>query len=379
MHIMFIPSWYSNFRNKVQGSFFKDQAKGLSEAGIKISVAFNEIYPLTLIGKVKEKKGFCFKVEDGLNTYRYKGYNYFPKNPLMFKLFNRRMDFLYKEIVKKEGKIDLIHAHSSLWGGIAAAYISRKYNLPLVITEHSSFSRGRHVKENYKKFILDSYNEADILITVGSGLKKELEEFTGRRDIKVISNLVHLDLFKPIKVKKNDKFTFFTVAFLEGQKGMDNLIKSFSKAFKGGEEQLIIGGNGSERPFLEELVKSLCIEKQVSFLGGLSREEVAIEMNKCDCFVLASPYETFGVVYIEAMACGKPVIGTHNGGADDIINDINGIIVEKNNESKLCEAMINMKENIDKYNNGDIVNQCKNKYSSEIIVSKIIEQYNKLL
>lgn len=379
MHIMFIPSWYSNFRNKVQGSFFKEQAKGLSEAGIKVSVAFNEIYPLTLIGKMKEKKGISFKLEDGLNTYRYKGYNYFPKNPLMFKLFNKRMDLLYREIVEKEGKIDLIHAHSSLWGGIAATYISKKYNIPLVITEHSSFSRGRHVKEGYKKFILDSYRKADTLITVGSGLKKELEDFTGREDIKVIPNLVDLELFKPVEIQRNDKFTFFTVAFLEGQKGMKDLIKSFSSAFNGGDEQLIIGGNGSEKPYLEELVKNLGLEKQVKFLGALSRKEVAMEMNKCDCFILASPYETFGVVYIEAMACGKPVIGIHNGGADDIINEMNGIIVEKNNEIDLCEAMINMKNNIGKYSSFDIIKQCKNKYSKEIIVTKIIEEYNKVL
>ena len=62
-------------------------------------------------------------------------------------------------------------------------------------------------------------------------------------------------------------------------------------------------------------------------------DEVAEEMRRCDSFVLASEHETFGVVYIEALACGKPVIGTYNGGDEDIIKDYNGIIVEKN---KIC-------------------------------------------
>src|SRR3712207_3806232 len=142
MHVMFIPSWYSNSRNKVHGSFFKEQALALSESGVKISIAFNEIWPLTLMGKVQEKKGLNIQIEDGLKTYRYRNYNYLPKNPLMFKIFNKRMDLLYKNIVKNEGKVDLIHAHSSFWGGISAAYISKKYNIPLVITEHSSLRKA---------------------------------------------------------------------------------------------------------------------------------------------------------------------------------------------------------------------------------------------
>ena len=73
-----------------------------------------------------KKSGLNFNIEDGLRTYRYKNYNYIPKNPLMFKVFNKRMEKLYKEIVKKEGQIDIIHAQSSLWGGISAAYISEK-------------------------------------------------------------------------------------------------------------------------------------------------------------------------------------------------------------------------------------------------------------
>ena len=96
---MVIPSWYASPRNKVHGSFFKEQFKALQNSGEKISVAYNEIWPITLIGKVKEKRGLTFSIEDGLRTYRYKDYNYLPKNSLMFKSFNRRMDKLYNEDV----------------------------------------------------------------------------------------------------------------------------------------------------------------------------------------------------------------------------------------------------------------------------------------
>ena len=102
MHVMFIPSWYDNNRNKVHGSFFREQATKLQESGVKVTVAYNEIWPLTLIGKVKEKSGLSFNVEKGLRTYRYKNYNFIPKHPLMFNVFDKRMEKLYKEVVKKE-------------------------------------------------------------------------------------------------------------------------------------------------------------------------------------------------------------------------------------------------------------------------------------
>ena len=332
MHVMFIPSWYDNNRNKVHGSFFREQATKLQESGVKVTVAYNEIWPLTLMGKVKEKSGLSFNVEKGLRTYRYKNYNFIPKHPLMFNIFDKRMEKLYKEVVKKEGKVDVIHAQSSLWGGISAAYVAKKYNIPLVITEHSSVKRGQYVRESYYKRIVNSYKSADAIIAVGNGLKKEIEELTNRKDIKVIGNLVDLSLFDIRDIKKeSDEFIFFSVAFLEGEKGFDTLIKAFSKKFKNEKVRLVIGGDGSQREWLEGIAKSEGIENQVTFTGALSREEVSSWMNKCDVFVLPSRYETFGVVYIEALASGKPVIGTFNGGAEDIVSKDVGILVEIDN------------------------------------------------
>lgn len=380
MHIMFIPSWYDNDRNKVHGSFFREQATKLQEAGVKITVAYNEIWPLTLIGKIKEKSGLYFNIEKELRTYRYKNYNFIPKHPLMFNIFDKRMEKLYKEIIKKEGKVDIIHAQSSLWGGISASYIAKKYNIPLVITEHSSIKRGKYVRKSYYKRIVDSYKSADAIIAVGNGLKNEIEELTNRRDIKVIGNLVDLSLFDIRDIKDNkDEFIFFSLAFLEGEKGFDTLIKSFSRKFKNKKARLIIGGDGTQREWLEGIAKSENIESQVTFVGALSREEVSKYMNKCDAFVLASRYETFGVVYIEALASGKPVIGTFNGGAEGIINENVGILTEIDNVDKLSDAMEYIEKNYKKYNKESLRKYCTQKFSSNVIINKIINVYKELM
>lgn len=379
MHIMFIPSWYSNVRNKVHGSFFKEQALELQKAGVKVTVAYNEVWPLTMLGKIHEEKGLKYNVEDGLKTYRYKNYNYIPKNPLMFKVFNKRMEKLYKEIVKKEGAIDIIHAQSSLWGGISAAYIAEKYNIPLVITEHSSVERGPYVKKSYIPFICDSYKKAQKVITVGNGLKNEIESLSGRHDIEVIGNLVDLSKFTIKKRIKNEKFIFFSLAFLEGEKGFDTLIKSFAKKFKDKEAVLYIGGDGSQRSWLEALTVENGVKDQIIFLGALSRDDVAKWMNKCDCFVLPSRYETFGVVYIEALASGRPVIGALNGGAEDIINNLNGYLIPIDDIDILAEKMIEVYDNIESYDEEEIRIDCLKRFSPKVIVNKIISVYKEVL
>jgi len=379
MHIMFIPSWYSNVRNKVHGSFFKEQALELQKAGVKVTVAYNEVWPLTMLGKIHEEKGLKYNVEDGLKTYRYKNYNYIPKNPLMFKVFNKRMEKLYKEIVKKEGVIDIIHAQSSLWGGISAAYIAEKYNIPLVITEHSSVERGPYVKKSYIPFICDSYKKAQKVITVGNGLKNEIESLSGRQDIEVIGNLVDLSKFTIKKRIKNEKFIFFSLAFLEGEKGFDTLIKSFAKKFKDKEAVLYIGGDGSQRSWLQALTVENGVKDQIIFLGALSRDDVSKWMNKCDCFVLPSRYETFGVVYIEALASGRPVIGALNGGAEDIINNLNGYLIPIDDIDILAEKMIEVYDNIESYDEEEIRIDCLKRFSPKVIVNKIISVYKEVL
>ena len=88
---MFIPSWYSNVRNKVHGSFFKEQALELQKAGVKVTVAYNEVWPLTMLGKIHEEKGLKYNVEDGLKTYRYNSCSVFSMGRNKCCLYSRKI------------------------------------------------------------------------------------------------------------------------------------------------------------------------------------------------------------------------------------------------------------------------------------------------
>ena len=121
---------------------------------------------------------------------------------------------------------------------------------------------------------------------------------------------------------------------------MDLTIEAFIDAFKGSDKVfLTIFGEGPERQKLEELVRINKMEKQIKLMGMQSRKVIADYLKECDCFVLASQTETFGVVYIEAMASGLPVIATKCGGPESFVNEENGVLIPVDNKDALVTAM----------------------------------------
>ena len=114
-------------------------------------------------------------------------------------------------------------------------------------------------------------------------------------------------------------------------------------------------------------------------MGLCSREEIAKQLKQCDCFVLASQSETFGVAYIEALAMGVPVIATKCGGPEAFVNEKNGLMVNVNDVEELTEALIYMYNNINMYDRKSISIEIQNKFSSEVVANKIINIYKEYL
>ena len=100
------------------------------------------------------------------------------------------------------------------------------------------------------------------------------------------------------------------------------------------------------------------------------------EYQTANAFVLASRFEAFGVVFIEALSAGLPVIGTKSGGPEEIINDANGILVDINNVDQLSNAMEVLYKNYNMYNPEIIRKYAIDNYSEDIIADQIIEKYN---
>lgn len=382
MNILIIPSWYSSEKSPNRGAFFREQALALKKQGHNII-----ILNATFVHKedINNKNNFKLRVEqdEGMIVYSYNipslGISKFKS--VYINLFYKIVEYLYRKIENDGIAIDIIHAHSSIPAGYSACKIGKKYNIPVVVTEHSSGV----LNKNLYKYELDCLNyivnESDGFICVSEALKKSiLEMIETEKDILVIPNLVS-DIFSITKNNNNkDVFKFFSLGNLVESKRFDLVINAFTKAFRNNKNvELYIGGKGVLSSELNNLINTNCMNEQIKLLGELDRKDVARIMEECDSFVLASEYETFGVVYIEAMACGKPIVTTKNGGSEKIIDQSNGILINKNNMEELESALKYMYKNIEMYDSYKISKKCKDMYGSEVIANKIIKLYKKII
>jgi phosphatidyl-myo-inositol dimannoside synthase len=127
----------------------------------------------------------------------------------------------------------------------------------------------------------------------------------------------------------------------ERYKGMDTLITALPRLLtQRPEVQLVLVGTGDDRAWLEELADQNGVNRHVHFLTGLSYSELAACYSACEIFALPSSGEGFGLVYLEAMACGKPVIGGAHGGAPEIIEDgVTGYLVPHGDAIQLATSL----------------------------------------
>lgn len=132
-----------------------------------------------------------------------------------------------------------------------------------------------------------------------------------------------------------------SVCSLDEWKGLDILIRAMTLLRDAGETTpLVVAGEGPLRRELERLIAELGLQQQVQLIGQQSRIAVARLLSECTLFVLASRFEAFGIAVIEALACGKPVVGTAVDGILEIIEDgTNGILVEPEDARALAAAM----------------------------------------
>lgn len=376
MNILMIPSWYENINNLTHGSFFREQAEALEKLGHEVYVLYVDIIRFNELKRMIKTSKFQHYTKNNLKVYRIKKVK-LPKIPEKYvcRMVTKGIEKLYLDNIYKKVKIDVIHAHSFVWGGYAAVKLGKKYNIPVAVTEHYTGYSRNIFSDDEKNMLIYAIRNADKVISVSSGLREDMLKITGvDREIHIIPNMVDTDLFKPSFNEKNkdDEFKFLAVCYLMKKKGIDILIRAFKKAMLSEKKiKLTIVGDGEEKNFLKQLAKDLGIEGNIEFLGSASRIKVVEEMKKCDCFVLPSRFETFGVVYIEALCMGKPVIATNTDAIADIVNDSNGLIVDIEDVEGLTKALIKIKREYQRYNFEDISYKCIQKFGKKSISQKL--------
>ena len=127
----------------------------------------------------------------------------------------------------------------------------------------------------------------------------------------------------------------------EKYKGADTLISALPSVLKAVPDvSLVLVGDGDDRPRLEQLARDLGVSEHAHFLFGLTPEQLFACYANCDVFALPSRGEGFGLVFLEAMAHAKPVIGGAHGGIPDIVEDgVTGLLVPHGDVERLAQAL----------------------------------------
>ncbi len=388
MNIVIIPAFFQTKSRKTLGSFFLEQARALQQKGHKVTILYCDTYSIKCV-----KDWFAYSEEkseiiEGIQIYRNRCFC-----PLKHGIEGHRKAFangiqkLYDQYMKGN-KPDIIHAHCSVWAGYAAMKLSGQIGVPYVVTEHATlFQLHRdEISAGNNAIIQQVYQKAARVICVSRAFARLIESY--RTDIDVVGNVVNCDIFTPPKVSKNhNEIRFLTVCYMEEEaqlykKGMDILIQSWTEIVKENTNvKLVIGGGGKAVQKVVDWTKKYHVTDSVEFLGTLNRQQVVEQMQMCDCFVLPSRYETFGVVYIEAMACGKPVIAVANGGPDDFVKDFNGMLIKPDVEelTGAINKMIKRLKGYDYYYEEEISGYIKNLFSYDSIAGKLLEVYKSIL
>ena len=241
-------------------------------------------------------------------------------------------------------KFDLIHAQVALPDGFTAVKLKQEYHVPVVVTIHGADLQNTIYRNSRcRQAIGEVLKKADHIITVSDKLKNSaIDNYGYKNKIKTIANGVHPFNINFKKETRINRKIMLSVSNLIQSKGIDlNLIAFSSLIDKHPTLIYKIIGDGPDLLRLKKIVKSLHIPKdRVFFLGQLSNREVLKHMSEADIFSLPSWREGFGIVYLEAMARGKPVIACKGEGIEDVIeHKINGFLVEPRDVDSLIRTI----------------------------------------
>lgn len=253
-----------------------------------------------------------------------------------------------RQILKFE-RPDILHAHYATSYGLLGALCNyRPFLVSVWGTDVFEFPRKGIFHRMVFSFIT---KRADVILSTSKAMAKEIENYSNKK-IEITPFGVDIEKYQPIQVIRYHEFTVGTIKSLYRQYGIEYLIRGFRLFLDHvghNSARLIIAGKGDQETYLKQLANGLGIMDKVDFLGYLDEDEVINTLNKLDVAVFPSIYESFGVAAVEAQACGIPTVVTNIGGLmESTAPGYSSIIVEKQNEFKIAEALLNLYQNEDK-------------------------------
>jgi 1,2-diacylglycerol 3-alpha-glucosyltransferase len=293
---------------------------------------------------------------------------------------------------------NVVHSHHPFLVGSTAARISTKYNVPLVYTQHTMYEEYTHYVpvglHKMKKFVIGlstGYaNMSEHVIAPSASIAKVLVRRGVKIPIDIIPTGVYTDKFehgngRSVRLSHNipeDAFVIGHVGRLAPEKNLEFLSKAVASFLRNVPEvHFMVVGYGSSEEHMKDFFAQEQLQEQVHFLGKLEGQDLVDAYCAMDIFAFSSKSETQGLVLVEAMSAGVPVVALDAPGVREVMKDgINGYLLKQENYESFSRAL-NKLHRLSKGARQEFIIEAKKTaqdFSVQKCVSKLISLYNKL-
>ncbi len=356
-HILFVSSWYPTPKTS-QGTFVQMHLLALQSRGCRCTLFLSaeSTFGNYLREGANREKLLDYQKRPDVNVVENLVIHMWPLRWSRDPIERRKRNILtaarnkMEDYIEEEGRPDFIFHHGIFDFCYLTEFLSREFDLPDV-------SRIEFVKN------------ADRRYAATKAYVAKMEEVFGV-DFELCPNVVTDEFFvdEPAERSK-DYFQFVNVAILDERKNQRLLIEAFANRFRDREDyRLVVAGDGPLRPALLALTEELGVSEQVDVRGFINRDQVVELLDESHVFVLASRAETFGVVVVEAMARGIPVVSSNIDGTREIITEENGLLFPPGDKVAMGDAMEWMVEHYDEYTPHDIVESVRSRFGPDAVV-----------
>ncbi len=298
-------------------------------------------------------------------------------------------------------KLDIIHTHHPVLLGQTAAAKARDYNLPLVFTFHTQYQEYTHyfpfpqeqvqefIKSRVMSWLRDFMRKCQHIVIPSESMRSILVNDYGLVDrFTVIPTGIDITPFKEANAAAirsqwnwNDDKIIISAGRLAEEKNWVTLLNAFALAQKSQPNiRLVLLGDGPQAEALRQLVGELGITERVTFTGNVPFTEMPMYLKAADLFAFASITETQGLVTLEAMAAGLPVVAVDASGTRDILEDGKQGLLVQNDANDLANGIVKVIENpslMSKFKSAAL--RTSRAYDSQRLARKMLKVYEQAI
>jgi D-inositol-3-phosphate glycosyltransferase len=316
-------------------------------------------------------------------------------------IYSHVPDFACKvENFRKQNNLhyDLIFSHYWL-SGIAGQYLHAWWQVPQIMMFHTlgAIKNAIGIGEDESDLRIEAEgrlaNESDMVIASTQKEKLALKQLydVPADKICVIPCGVNRNLFKPLDKSASRKALglgegkiILFVGRIERLKGIDTIIRALPYLVEIKPKLIIVGEDGNrkgEMDSLKNIAENLGVSEAINFSGLIDYHKLPLFYNAADVSVLPSYYESFGLVTLESLACGTPVVATDVGDSRNIIiQGETGYILSENTPEQLSEKLnIILSGNVESFNDSNHISNSVEKFDWQLIAASIEQVFDHLI